>query len=116
LRLWKGIGYCLKDDVHILLADVTFVLHNERYLRCRLSSRGRCYDHNFLRFFPFSGEKNGVFLKYQCYDHFFKISFVLSQKHQFFCKIFRRKYLKNHNIGPRKKVTVLINFSLAVQN
>jgi hypothetical protein len=27
-------------------------------------TRGRCYDHNFLRFFPIFGEKNGVFLKY----------------------------------------------------
>jgi hypothetical protein len=24
---------------------------------------GRCYDYNFLRFFPIFGEKNGVFLK-----------------------------------------------------
>jgi hypothetical protein len=28
---------------------------------------GRCYDHNFLRFLPFFGEKIGVFLKNQCY-------------------------------------------------
>jgi hypothetical protein len=62
---------------------------------------GRCYDHNFLRFFPIFGEKIGVFLKCQCYDQLFsKFSFVLSQKRQFFCKIFRQKYLKNHNIGP----------------
>jgi hypothetical protein len=57
----------------------------------------RCYDHNFLRFFPIFGEKIGVFLKYQCYDKLFsKFSFVLSQK----TPIFRRKYFKNHNIGP----------------
>jgi hypothetical protein len=62
---------------------------------------GRCYDHNFLRFSTIYGEKIGVFLKYQCYDQFFsKFSFVLSQKRRFFRKIFRRKYLKNHNIGP----------------
>jgi hypothetical protein len=42
------------------------------------------YDHNFLR-------KNWRF------DHFLKISFVFSQK----CQFFRRKYFKNHNIGPR---------------
>jgi hypothetical protein len=29
-----------------------------------------------------------------------KYSFVLSQKRQLFRKNFRRKYLKNHNIGP----------------
>jgi hypothetical protein len=33
---------------------------------------GRCYDHNFLRFFPIFGEKIGVFLENQCYDLFFK--------------------------------------------
>jgi hypothetical protein len=31
-------------------------------------TRGRCYDHNFLRFLPIFGEKIGVFLKNQCYD------------------------------------------------
>jgi hypothetical protein len=50
---------------------------------------------------PIFGEKIGVFLKYQCYDQLFsKFSFVLSQKRQFFRKFFRRKYLKNHNVGP----------------
>jgi hypothetical protein len=29
----------------------------------RIGSRGRCYDHNFLRFSAFLGEKIGVFLK-----------------------------------------------------
>jgi hypothetical protein len=29
---------------------------------------GRCYDHNFQRFSPIFGKKNGVFLKNQCYD------------------------------------------------
>jgi hypothetical protein len=32
---------------------------------------GRCYDHNFRRFLPIFGEKIGVFLKNQCYDHYF---------------------------------------------
>jgi hypothetical protein len=26
-------------------------------------NRGRCYDHNFLRFFPIFGEKIGIFSK-----------------------------------------------------
>jgi hypothetical protein len=57
------------------------------------TSGGRCYHHNFLRFFPIFGEKIGVFHKYQCYDQLFsKFSFVLSQKRRFFRKIFRRKY------------------------
>jgi hypothetical protein len=63
-------------------------------------TRGRCYDHNFLRFFPIFGEKISVFLKYQCYDQLFsKFSFVLSQKRQFFA-IFLPKIFKNHNVGP----------------
>jgi hypothetical protein len=33
--------------------------------------RGRCYDHNFLRFLTIFGEKIGVFLKNQCYDQNF---------------------------------------------
>jgi hypothetical protein len=46
---------------------------------------GRCYDHNFLWFFPIFGEKIGVFLKNQCYDDIFsKFGFVLSRKRQFF--------------------------------
>jgi hypothetical protein len=68
--------------------------------------RGRCYDHNFLRFSSIFGEKIGVFLKNQCYDqNFAYFSFVLDQKRQFFRWIFRRKYLKNHNIGPRSPVS-----------
>jgi hypothetical protein len=31
-------------------------------------TRGRCYDHNFLRFSTIFGDKIGVFLKNQCYD------------------------------------------------
>jgi hypothetical protein len=59
---------------------------------------GRCYDHNFLRFSPIFGEKIAVFLKNQCYDQFFNSS-SLSKKRQ----NFRRKYFKNHKIGPGKK-------------
>jgi hypothetical protein len=48
----------------------------------------------FCDFFPIFGEKIG-------YDQLLrKISFVLSQKRQFFRNIFRQKYLKNHNICP----------------
>jgi hypothetical protein len=36
-----------------------------------IGPRGRCYDHNFLRFLPICGEKIGVFLKNQCYDQNF---------------------------------------------
>jgi hypothetical protein len=73
----------------------------QTWLTCWANTWGRCYDHNFLRFFSIFGEKVGVFIKNQCYDQLFsKLGFVLRQKRQFFRWIFRRKYLKNHNIGP----------------
>jgi hypothetical protein len=69
------------------LKKLSFV--NESHRQQRFWIRGRCYDHNFRRFFPILGEKIGVFLKYQCYDKLFsKFSFVLSQKASFFAKIF----------------------------
>jgi hypothetical protein len=63
---------------------------------------GRCYDHNFRRCFSIFVEKMAFFLNTNVMINFFiKISFVLSQKCIFFRKNFWRKYLKNHNIGPR---------------
>jgi hypothetical protein len=48
-------------------------------------TRGRRYDHNFLRFLIIFDEKIGVFLKNQCYDHLFeKNCFGASQKRHFF--------------------------------
>jgi hypothetical protein len=42
-----------------------------------------------------------VFLKNQCFDQIFaKSRSSLSKKRQYFRQIFRRKYLKNHSIGP----------------
>jgi hypothetical protein len=52
----------------------------------------------FLNFW----RKIGVFLKYECYDHFFQklaLFWVHTKRH--FLINFWRKYLKNHNIGPR---------------
>jgi hypothetical protein len=48
------------------------------------------------------GEKIGVFLKNHCYDQFFfkKLALFCVKNANFFRRIFRRKYLKNHNIGP----------------
>jgi hypothetical protein len=55
----------------------------------------------FCDFCQFLEKKIGLFLKIQCYDKLFsKFNLVLSRKRRFFRKIFRRKYLKNHNIGP----------------
>jgi hypothetical protein len=47
-------------------------------------------------------KKLAFFLNTNVMINFFsEFSFVLSQKRHFFRKMFRRKYLKNHNIGPR---------------
>jgi hypothetical protein len=80
LRIWR----CM-----ISLCD-TFYTFSRRSNIGKEASRGRCYDHNFLRFFPIFGEKIGVFLKYQSYDQLFsKFSFVLSRKNaNFFAKFF----------------------------
>jgi hypothetical protein len=58
-------------------------------------ARGRCYDHNFLRFLPIAGEKNNVMINFVS-----KTSNSLSRKRQYFCQNFRRTYFKKHNIGP----------------
>jgi hypothetical protein len=52
---------------------------------------------------PIFSEKNGVFLKNKCYDQLFakKLAVILAKRRKFFRHIFRRKYLKNHNLGPR---------------
>jgi hypothetical protein len=55
----------------------------------------------FCNFWQFSAKNWHFYQKNQCYDQFFaQFTSVLSQKRQFFRWIFRRKYLKNHNIGP----------------
>jgi hypothetical protein len=57
---------------------------------------------------PIFGERNGGFLKNQCYDHnFAKTNSSLSKKR----KIFRRKYFLNRSIGPRDSlVYVFLSF------
>jgi hypothetical protein len=66
------------------------------------STRGRCYEHNFLRFLTIFCETIGVFLKNQCYDQYFsKFSFVLSQKRKYFRLFFLAKIFLNHkSLGP----------------
>jgi hypothetical protein len=56
---------------------------------------GRCYDHNFRRFFPIFGEKNWRFLKkpmlWSNFLHNFALLWVKNAN--FFRWIFRRKYI-----------------------
>jgi hypothetical protein len=57
---------------------------------------------HFRRFSPIVGEKIGVVLKKQYYDIiiFFKKLALVWKKRQYCRYFFRRKYFKNHNIGP----------------
>jgi hypothetical protein len=85
--------FFLKTDHAIICAVNIFdagVVTRDR----RIGYWGRCYDHNFLRFSTIFGEKNDVFLKNQYLIIFSKFSFVLSQKRQFFPKIFGENILK----------------------
>jgi hypothetical protein len=63
---------------------------------------GRCYDLNFLRFLQISAKKLAFFSKTMLFSNFSKSIRHFSEKRQFFRQIFRRKYFKNHNIGPWK--------------
>jgi hypothetical protein len=68
----------------------------------RPTTRGRCYDHNFLRFFPIFCEKLAFFSKTNVMINFFSYNLTLLwvKNANFFAIFFRRKYFKNHNIGP----------------
>jgi hypothetical protein len=68
----------------------------------QIGIRGRCYDHNFLRFLPIFGEKNWRFSqKNNLMINFLKKLAVVWKKANILAKFFRRKYFKNHIIGPR---------------
>jgi hypothetical protein len=56
----------------------------------KIVSRGRCYDHDFRRFFfQFSAKKLAFFFNTNVMINFFQ---NLAQKRQFFRKTFQRKY------------------------
>jgi hypothetical protein len=63
--------------------------------------RGRCYDHNFLRFLPIFCEKLAFFSKTNVNVTIFaETSSSWSKNANFFAKFFGENILKNHNIGP----------------
>jgi hypothetical protein len=68
---------------------------------------GRCYDHNFQRFFPIFGEKTGIFLKNQFQDP----NFILQKRAVFGTKtpIYFAKYFSENNL---KNVSEAENFSV----
>jgi hypothetical protein len=64
-------------------------------------SRGRCYDHNSKQFLPILAEKIAFFSKTNVMITILHNLALFWVKTPIFCNFFRRKYLKNHNIGPR---------------
>jgi hypothetical protein len=73
-------------------------------------TRGRCYDHNFLRVLAIFGKMLAFFSKTNVVIKFVNnLALFLSQKRQFFRRwFFRRKYSKNHNTGPRESEILLV--------
>jgi histone deacetylase 3 len=62
-----GPGHPMKPHrlsvTHSLVLN--YGLHKKMQVRQAVRvTRGRCYDHNFLRFLPIFCEKIGIFLKY----------------------------------------------------
>jgi hypothetical protein len=70
LSVEDGARFDEENDgrLHVLYAGTKVVQVPSLYTPINLPSRGRCYDHNFLRFSTIFGEKMAVFLKNQCYD------------------------------------------------
>jgi hypothetical protein len=67
----------------------------------RIGSWGRCYDHKFLRISPIFGEKMAFFSKTNVMIKILhNLALFWVKNANFFRWIFRRKYLKNHNISP----------------
>jgi hypothetical protein len=68
-RLSLSLSTCLSQN--LVRPQTAFVFMGTTYLPTytkKLTIRGRCYDHNFLRFLTIFSEIIGVFLKNQCYD------------------------------------------------
>jgi hypothetical protein len=70
--------------------------------------RGRCYDHNFLRFPPIFGKKWRFSKIPMFWSTFFQnLALFWVKNANFFAKFFGENILKNHNIGPWKWVKKL---------
>jgi hypothetical protein len=68
----KGLGFAALENntwlqVHLCTKKYKHLEHST-YFKPYAPTRGRCYDHNFLRFSTIFGEKIGVFPQNQCYD------------------------------------------------
>jgi hypothetical protein len=68
----------------------------------KIQSRGRCYGHNFLRFFTISSKKLAFVSRTNVMIKILHNLALFSVKNAtFFLRIFWRKYFKNHKICPR---------------
>jgi hypothetical protein len=65
------------------------------------SHQGSMLWWQFSAIFPNFWQKIGVFLKYQCFDHFYQNLALFWVKNANFLRNFSAKIFKNHNIGPR---------------
>jgi hypothetical protein len=67
----------------------------------RITTMGRCYDRDFLRFFDNFLRQNWRFSqKSMLWSKFCIIWLCFESKTPIFSQTFLRKYFKNHNIGP----------------
>jgi hypothetical protein len=77
---------------------------------------GRCFDHNFLQFLPIFGEKNGVFLKNQCYDQIFENWALFWVKNaNFFAKFFGENISKIITSVPGDFVFHLFSYNSSLK-
>jgi hypothetical protein len=102
-------GDLTNNETNVLYAYVALKVYKSLMIIFFQMTRGRCYDHNFLRLFPIVGEKIGVYLKYQCYDHiFFKFCLCFQSKTPIFslnvsAKRFNKSVLENVGTKPALK-------------
>jgi hypothetical protein len=87
LNLLIRLEYCETGHTNIECLPFMAVKSFQQFILI-MATRGQCYDHNFLRFFSFFGEKIGVFLKYQCHDQFFQNLALFLVKMPFFTEFF----------------------------
>jgi hypothetical protein len=72
-------------------------------------SRGRCYDHNFLRFLTYFLQKMAFFSRTNVLINFFQTLALFRVKNaNIFADFFWQKYFFNHNIGPRWVVKMMV--------
>jgi hypothetical protein len=80
--------------------DGSDIRRNCHRLLSSVATRGRCYDHNFLRFLPISAKKMAFFSKTNVMITILEKLTVVWAKNAKISLNFSAKIFKNHNIGP----------------